>query len=129
MFKKILENKKLLSDIILIAVLLIVGFSVLLITYLNREEGASVVVYVDTVKVAEYSLSVDGVYYLNDGSNTLVIEGGKAYMRDATCPDKLSSDGCVNQGKISFVGQKIICLPNKIIVEIVGEAEDSIVDI
>lgn len=129
MLKKILENKKLCSDIILIAVILIVGLSVLLITFLNREEGDMVVVYVDTVKVAEYPLSVDGVFYLNNGTNTLVIEKGEAYMRDATCPDKFSSNGCVKQGKISFVGESIICLPNKIIVEIVGEGEGGVVDV
>lgn len=128
MFKKILENKKLLSDIILIAVILIVSLSVLLIVFLTREEGNTVVVYVDGDKVAEYPLSVDGVYYLNNGTNTLVIEDGVAYMRDATCPDKFTGNGCVNTGKISYVGQKIVCLPNKLIVEIVGEGE-GIVDV
>ncbi len=129
MLKKILENKKLCSDIILIGVLLIVGLSVLLVMFFTREEGSTVVVYVDAERVAEYSLSVDGVYYLNNGTNTLVIENGEAYMRDATCPDKFSKNGCVNTGKISFVGQKIICLPNKIIVEIVGEREENITDV
>lgn len=124
---KILENKKLCSDIILVAVLLVIGLSVLLITFLTREDGAMAVVYVDTVKVAEYPLSVDGVYYLNDGTNTLVIEDGEAYMRDATCPDKYSGNGCVNTGRISYVGESIICLPNKIIVEIVGEGEEILI--
>lgn len=129
MLKKILENKKLCSDIILIAVILIIGLSVLLFMYLTREEGSTVAVYVDAECVAEYPLSVDGVYYLNNGTNTLVIENGEAYMRDATCPDKFSKNGCVNTGKISYVGQKIVCLPNKIIVEIIGEgeAEDDII--
>ena len=128
MLKKLLENKKLLFDIILIAVILIVSLSVLLIVFLTREEGNTVVVYVDGDKVAEYPLSVDGVYYLNNGTNTLVIEDGVAYMRDATCPDKFTGNGCVNTGKISYVGQKIVCLPNKLIVEIVGEGE-GIVDV
>ncbi len=128
MLKKILENKKLRSDIILIGVLLIVSLSVLLFVFLTREEGDIAEVSVDGVKVAEYPLSIDGVYYLNNGSNVLVIENGEAYMREADCPDKFSKNGCVNTGKISFVGQKIVCLPNKIIVEIVGE-EEGIVDV
>ena len=128
MLKKLLENKKLLSDIILITVILIVSLSVLLIVFLTRESGNIVVVYVDGEKVAEYPLSVDGVYYLNNGTNTLVIENGEAYMRDATCPDKYTGNGCVNTGRISYVGQKIVCLPNRVIVEIVGEGE-GIVDV
>lgn len=128
MLKKFLEDKKLRSDIILIGVLLIISLSVLLFVFLTREEGAIADVYVDGVKVAEYPLSIDGVYYINNGSNVLVIEDGAAYMREANCPDKFSKNGCVNTGKISYVGQTIVCLPNKIIVEIVGEGE-GIVDV
>ena len=128
MLKKILENKKLRSDIILVGVLLIVSLSVLLFMFLTKEEGAIAEVYVNNEKVAEYPLSIDGVYYLNGGTNVLVVENGEAYMREANCPDKFSKNGCVNTGKISYVGQKIVCLPNKIIVEIVGEGE-GIVDV
>ena len=124
MLKKILENKKLCSDIILVAVLLVISLSVFLIVFLNREAGATVIVSVDGKRVAEYSLAVDGVYYLNGGTNTLVIEDGKAYIRDATCPDKYSSNGCVNTGKISYVGESIVCLPHKLVVEVVGDGEE-----
>ena len=129
MLKKLLEDKKLRSDIILVGILLIISLSVLLFVFLTREEGAVAEVSVDGVKVAEYPLDIDGVFYINNGSNVLVIENGAAYMREANCPDKFSKNGCVNTGKISYVGQTIVCLPNKIIVEIVGEGEDSIVDI
>jgi hypothetical protein len=128
MLKKILEDKKLLSDAILVGVLLIISLSVLLFMFLFKEPGHVAEVSVNGVKVAEYQLSVDGVYYLNGGTNVLVIENGEAYMREADCPDKFSKNGCVNTGRISYVGQKIVCLPNKIIVEIVGEGE-GIVDV
>lgn len=123
MIKKILENKKMCFDIILVAVLLIVGLSVLLITFVGREGGATAVVSVDGKKVAEYSLAIDGVYYLNDGTNVLVIENGTAYVREATCP---GYQDCVERGKISYVGESIVCLPNKLIIEIVGEGEELI---
>ncbi|MBO7196188.1 MAG: NusG domain II-containing protein [Clostridia bacterium] len=121
MLKKILENKKLRSDIILIAAALFVGLVALLVAFLLREDGSRVVVSVDGKKVAEYSLNVDGTYYLNDGTNVLVIEDGYAYMKEANCP---GFQDCVEKGKISYVGQSITCLPNKVIVEIVGEGEE-----
>lgn len=124
MLKKILENKKLCSDIILVTVLLVISLSVFLVFYLNRTEGSTVVVSVDGKKVSEYSLEIDGVYYLNDGTNVLVIESGAAYMREANCP---GYQDCVETGKIRFVGERIVCLPNKVIVEIVGEGEEIIV--
>ncbi len=123
MLKKILENKKLLSDIILIGVLLIVSLSVFLVWYLNGTDGSFALVTVDGKKVGEYSLAIDGVYYINDGTNVLAIEDGKAYMKEANCP---GYQDCVETGKISRVGETIVCLPNKVVVEIVGEGDELI---
>ncbi|MBQ7327325.1 MAG: NusG domain II-containing protein [Clostridia bacterium] len=123
MLKKILENKKLLSDIILIGVLLIVSLSVFLIWYLSGTDGSTAVVTVDGKRVGEYSLAIDGVYYINDGTNVLAIEDGKAYMKEASCP---GYQDCVETGKISRVGETIVCLPNKVVVEIVGEGDELI---
>ena len=120
MLKKIVSNKKLMADIILIGTLLIVSLSVFLIINLTKEEGAMAVVTVDGQKVAEYPLSRDGEYSLNGGTNTLVIEGGKAYVTYASCPDGL----CINQGRISMIGERIVCLPNRVMIEIVGEGEE-----
>ena len=108
-------------DIILIASILIVAIAFFLIVELTKEEGAGVTVKVDGVKVAEYSLSKNGTYPLNGGTNILVIENGKAYLSDANCPDKL----CVHQGKISMTGETITCLPNKLTVTVFG-AEESV---
>ena len=103
-------------DIILIASILAIAIALFLIVELTKEEGAGVTVKVDGVKIAEYSLSADGTYPLNGGTNILVIENGKAYLTDANCPDKL----CVHQGKISMTGETITCLPNKLTVTVFG---------
>lgn len=122
MLKKILGNKKLLADIILICVLLVVSLSVFLIVSLTREEGAVALVTVDGKEVGRYSLSTDGEYSLNGGTNILVIKDGEACVTYASCPDGL----CINQGKISKTGERIVCLPNKVMVEILGAEEELI---
>lgn len=119
MLKKILGDKKLLADVILVSVLLIVSLSVFLFISLSKEEGTTAVVSVNGAVVAEYPLSVNGTYELNGGTNVLVIENGKAYVSHATCPDGL----CKNQGRISMTGERIVCLPNKVMIEIIGEGE------
>lgn len=48
-------------------------------------------------------------------ANILTIEDGLVYMESADCPDQI----CVNTGKISLLNQTIICLPNRVVVEIV----------
>ena len=108
-------------DIILILSILIVAIALFLFMEMTKKEGAGVTVKVDGVKVAEYSLSKNGTYPLNGGTNILVIENGKAYLTDANCPDKL----CVHQGKISRTGETITCLPNKLTVAVFG-AEESV---
>ncbi|MFR4337598.1 MAG: NusG domain II-containing protein [Lachnospira pectinoschiza] len=41
-------------------------------------------------------------------------------MTDADCPDKL----CVKTGMISKTGETIVCLPHRVVVEIIGAAAD-----
>ena len=48
------------------------------------------------------------------GTNVILIEKDGVSMISATCPDKL----CINQGKIKNSSRSIVCLPNRIVVEI-----------
>lgn len=112
------KRKKLLFDLLLIFALIAVALSVFLFTELFRGAGAVVTVTVGGEVICEYSLSEDGEYSLNGGTNILVIEDGSAYIKSATCPDKT----CVTVGgRISRAGERIICLPNALIVEIRGD--------
>ena len=115
-----MSKKKLFGDLVLILSLLFVGILVFLIIELTKTEGSTVSVTVNGESVAEYSLSEDGEYPINGGTNILIISDGKAYLKEANCPDKL----CVNQGKISMSGERIVCLPNKVMIEILGEGDE-----
>lgn len=114
-----MNKKKIIFDLILIFALLVIGVSVFIIIEATRDAGAEAVVSVDGKEVSRYSLSEDGEFEINSGTNTLVIKDGKAYVIHADCPDKL----CVNQGKISRGGERIVCLPNRVMIEIIGEDE------
>ena len=55
-----------------------------------------------------------------DGNYNIVhIEQGTVWVSDADC----GNHDCIRQGKISKVGQSIICLPHQMIIRIVGEGE------
>ena len=49
-------------------------------------------------------------------TNTIVAEQGRIRVSEAGCPDQV----CVNQGWISDGTVPIVCLPNKLIIEISG---------
>ena len=114
--------KKRRLDIIVISTILILSLSALLIYNLTKTEGDVAVVEVNGVKVAEYSLNVNGTYSLNNGTNVLVIENGLAYLNYSNCPDHT----CEKKGKIKYVGQTIVCLPNKVSVTIKGNSSDGV---
>ncbi|MCC8137400.1 MAG: NusG domain II-containing protein [Clostridiales bacterium] len=85
-----------------------------------QKEGASVVVQADGELYGTYSLNTDQTIYIND-TNVLVIEDGEAYMLEADCPDGL----CIQQGSISVSGTMIVCLPNRVVVQV---TEDGVSD-
>ena len=109
-------------DIIVIASILLATLSLLLILNLTKKEGALAVVEIDGQVVAEYPLYKEGVFSLNGGTNVLVVEGGTAYLNYSSCPDHT----CENIGKIRYVGETIVCLPNKVTITIIGDAEDGV---
>lgn len=115
-----MSKKKLIGDLILILVLLLVGLLMFFMIKLTRSKGQTVLVTVNGERVAEYSLSNEGEYSINGGTNVLIISSGKACLKEASCPDKL----CVKQGKISMSGERIVCLPNKVMVEILGDGDE-----
>lgn len=58
------------------------------------------------------------------GYNLIEIGDGEVKVIEASCPDKLD----VLQGAISKPGELIVCLPNRLVIEIKGELEDVEVD-
>ena len=105
------------ADIILIVSLVLISVISLGVLLITRQDGDRVVVEINGEAEAEYSLSESGKYILNGGTNTLVIENGTAYVENSHCPDKT----CEKSGRISYVGESITCLPNRVTVRIVGK--------
>ncbi len=114
-------KKTLLFDILLVLGVLLLALSVFLIFKLTRTKGAYAEVTIDGEPAGQYPLAVDGEYVLNGGTNILVIKNGAAYMSFATCPDKT----CItrHENGISYDGETITCLPNRVRVEIFGGDE------
>lgn len=111
--------KKYKTDIIIISSLILIGGVMLLIFFLTAKAPFFVRVNMNNEVYGTYDLYKDQTVDITDGEshNLLVIKDGKAYVDEADCPDKL----CKNMGKISTTGQSIICLPHKVVIEIVGE--------
>lgn len=107
------------NDWIMITVVLAAASIFLGIHFMRPGQGNAVaVVTIDGETFGSWPLSENHTVEIGDG-NRLVIQDGKADMVWADCPDKL----CVDQKAISREGESIICLPNKVVVSIVGGEE------
>lgn len=108
----------LLLGVLLLSALLFWGFRM---KQKTEDDGAWVLVSMKGTEYARYSLFENRTVELPAplGRSRLVVKDGTVWMEDAACPDKY----CIKQGKISKAGQQIICLPNGIIVEIIGGEE------
>ena len=120
--KKLDGKKKYRLDVIVIASILVLSLLILLVVTLTKKEGSVAVVEVNGVTACEYSLWKNGEYSLNGGTNVLVIENGVAYLNYSDCPDHT----CEKTGKIKYVGQSIICLPNKVSITIKGDTKGGV---
>lgn len=107
------------NDLILAAVLLILGGALALFLFATRRTGGTVRVQVDGCTEMELPLDEDTQILLGEGgefTNLLVIEGGAARVAEANCPDQI----CVNHRAIRYEGESIVCLPHRLVVSIEG---------
>jgi hypothetical protein len=108
------------SDLYLMAGCLLAALVCCGLWLLLRKDGLAVAVELEGKASARYALNEDRIVRIEgtEGYNTLVIEGGEAWLSEADCPNLL----CVKTGKIRYAGQSIVCLPHKLTVRIVGGA-------
>lgn len=85
-------------------------------------------IYVDGNLYKKYSLDKDLKEVVTieseHGKNIIEIEGYNVRMIDSSCINKL----CIKQGIIHKQGQLLVCLPNKVVVQIIGKNSSSDLD-
>lgn len=121
--KKIINQKKIKNDIILIVGILAAISVAALVFFLSREPGDTVIITVDGMIFGEYRLDEDRTVEIRskDGINVLVIEDGRAFVSDASCPDGI----CAKHRPIMHDGDSIICLPNKVVITVTSRRSDA----
>lgn len=99
-------------DIIVISAICIFAAALAMCFICFKKNGETVVVKQDNKVIAEYPLNIDREVKLQ--GNTFIIKDKNVFMSHADCKNQI----CVETGKISKRGECIVCLPNKVILEI-----------
>lgn len=107
---------------LVIGVMAVAGLMFLFWSLSGKDSGGHVTIKVEGVEEKTYTLDQDQTIEIGT-TNVLQIKDGKARMIHADCPDQL----CMKQRSISKQGESIICLPNRVVVEVSG-TEDAGVD-
>ncbi|MDO4519139.1 MAG: NusG domain II-containing protein [Eubacteriales bacterium] len=104
------------STLILIASALVISLA--LWGYLNftkPKDAAQFHIMVEGKEFGTYSFDEDQTIRIDD-LNTCLVQDHKVSMIVATCPDHL----CMLQRPIDANGGMIVCLPNRVVIEAVG---------
>ena len=105
-------------DFLFVLIIIMTSFFSFLIIKSVSKDADTVRITVNGEIFCERPLSENCVIDIN-GTNTAVIENGSVYMKSATCPDKL----CIHQGRARDGSKKIICLPNKVVIEVIKKSD------
>lgn len=108
---------------------IIISISLLLLSMLmafgisnmnTKSTGQILRVEKDSKLYGEFPLNQDREIVLDDNAhyNKIVIKNGKAYMDEANCRDQI----CTHMKEISINGETIICLPNRVFLEVVDNS-------
>lgn len=111
------------KDIILfLAIIICAAAAILVIHVLRSEEGSYIQIVVDGQVYGQYDLNENQIIEIDteDGHNVIEISDGCAVMIQADCPDGY----CMDQGEVKNNKQTIVCLPNKVVIEVIAAGED-----
>lgn len=85
-------------------------------------DGNVAVVKIDGREIRRYPLNHDvtDTIKTDNGINTIEIRNGSLRVTEADCPDKL----CVYQKAISRPGETVVCLPHRLVIEVIGPEKE-----
>lgn len=119
MNKKFITKRDSIIVVSLIAICLILW---LLTSGVFSKTGRVVHIYQDNDLIETVDLTVNKVISYQH-LKLMVSENGEIAVIWADCADQV----CVKMGKIKLIGQSIMCLPNHILVQVMGESDLDIV--
>ena len=109
------------GDIILISSLLSVSIILLVFQNTNRHTGQFVLIQMAPNSEKKINLDANQQIKLKNAHGTAIvqIQNHRARIVESSCPHQY----CVQMGWIDKIGEMAICIPNRLIIEIVGDRQ------
>ncbi len=100
---------------LVITLAVIAACTLSLIFLLPKESGKTVKISQNEAVLYTLPLNTDNTVTLD--CCVIKLENGQVFMEESDCSNKI----CINTGKISKKNEQIICLPNKVIIEVTAD--------
>ncbi|MCR5675892.1 MAG: NusG domain II-containing protein [Lachnospiraceae bacterium] len=132
------------NDLLLAGALVLLSLGMLFLSAVragNRQEETWIRILRDGEEIGVWPLSADAVFTVPASAdrevvegriagglsdvNTVVIENGTCRVSEADCPDRI----CVERGRISVSGETIVCLPHRLVIEVIGAERAGVDDV
>lgn len=105
------------NDILLMVGILAAAILGIAVNFMTpAEKNGYVTIIIDGQIDRVCALNEDQTFEINHGTNQVRISNGSVRMTESDCPDQI----CVHHKSIAKKGESIICLPNKILLQIEG---------
>ncbi|MCG2711318.1 MAG: NusG domain II-containing protein [Candidatus Omnitrophica bacterium] len=116
-------------DLILILTIILVIFSALAFqNFVLRKQPCistqKALIFLENGLLREINLKENKELYLPEAGIRVETKDGKVRIIESDCPGQI----CVHSGWIQYAGQSIVCVPNKIFIEIQAAAGKQAVD-
>lgn len=112
----------------LLLIILILTFSTFSVFWISANQikqplqSKYAVIYQENVKLKEIDLTKNQVISILDGKMHIEVDDRKIRVLDSDCPNH----NCMKMGWIQGKGQTIVCVPNRVLIEIKSDKSQSI---
>jgi len=87
--------------------------------FFGRQDPVKAVIFQDGKLIGEWQLDKDRNFELLGGRMQIEIRNNRVRVANSDCPQHI----CMNMGRIQYSGQSIVCVPNRVIIELKSTAE------
>lgn len=112
------------GDKILISIVLILNLLSIPFIFASQKSGADIIIEADNTFIGKYSLKKDQLISVEGklGITDIKIEDGQARIEKSPCFHKI----CIKMGRIRHAGKIAVCIPNKVVIRVIGSDHDGL---
>jgi hypothetical protein len=108
------------SDLIIIILILVISTGIIFVRFGQNQQASEAFVYHQGKLLLQINMSRNDVYKLSAANMKIEIENRRIRVLESDCPKSM----CMRKGWIQTPGDVIVCVPNKVLIEIRSQTAD-----